>query len=38
MEPGDLDRVHGIDERIRVDDLLTAVKIARDVIERLCVA
>ena len=38
MEPGDLDRVHGIDERIAVDDLLRAVKIARDIIKRLCVA
>ncbi len=37
MERGDLGRVHGIDERISGDNLLTAIKITRDIIERLCV-
>ncbi|MCX7708008.1 MAG: M20/M25/M40 family metallo-hydrolase [Anaerolineae bacterium] len=38
MERGDLGRVHGIDERISGDNLLTAIKITRDIIEKLCVA
>lgn len=33
----DLGRVHGIDERISGDNLLTAIKITRDIIEKLCV-
>lgn len=37
MERGDLGRVHGIDERISGDNLLTAIKITRDIIEKLCV-
>ncbi len=38
MERSDLGRVHGIDERISGDNLLTAIKITRNIIEKLCVA
>ena len=38
MERADLARVHGIDERVSGDNLLTAIKITRDIIEKLCVA
>jgi acetylornithine deacetylase/succinyl-diaminopimelate desuccinylase-like protein len=38
MERSDLARVHGIDERISTENLLTGIKIARDIIERLCVS
>ncbi len=38
MERSDLARVHGIDERISVENLLTGIKIAVDIIERLCIA
>lgn len=37
MERSDLGRVHGIDERISGDNLLTAIKITREIIEKLCV-
>lgn len=37
MDRADLGRVHGIDERISGDNLLTAIKITRDIIEQLCV-
>lgn len=37
MDRSDLGRVHGIDERISGDNLLTAIKITRDIIEKLCV-
>jgi acetylornithine deacetylase/succinyl-diaminopimelate desuccinylase-like protein len=38
MDRADLGRVHGIDERISVDNLLNGIKIARAIIEILCVA
>lgn len=38
MQRADLGRVHGIDERISTEDLLTGIKVARDVIETLCVS
>jgi acetylornithine deacetylase/succinyl-diaminopimelate desuccinylase-like protein len=38
MERSDLARVHGIDERISAENLLTGIKIARDIIETLCIA
>jgi acetylornithine deacetylase/succinyl-diaminopimelate desuccinylase-like protein len=38
MERSDLARVHGIDERISAENLLTGIKMARDIIERLCAA
>jgi acetylornithine deacetylase/succinyl-diaminopimelate desuccinylase-like protein len=37
MERADLGRVHGIDERISGEDLLTGIKVVRDIIETLCV-
>ncbi|MBN1261310.1 MAG: M20/M25/M40 family metallo-hydrolase [Anaerolineae bacterium] len=37
LGPGDLKRVHGIDERISLDNLTLGIKIARDVIRTLCV-
>ncbi len=37
VERADLDRVHGIDERISTGNLLTGIRIARAIIERLCV-
>jgi acetylornithine deacetylase/succinyl-diaminopimelate desuccinylase-like protein len=37
MAPGDLARMHGIDERISIENLLLGVKIARDIIAELCV-
>jgi acetylornithine deacetylase/succinyl-diaminopimelate desuccinylase-like protein len=37
LERADLGRVHGIDERISGDNLLTGIKMARDIIEELCV-
>ena len=37
MERADLGRVHGIDERISGENLLTGIKVARDIIEMLCV-
>ncbi len=36
MERADLDRVHGIDERISIDNLMLGIKMARDVIAELC--
>jgi acetylornithine deacetylase/succinyl-diaminopimelate desuccinylase-like protein len=38
LEMGELNRVHGIDERISIENLVLGVKIACDVIEELCVA
>lgn len=37
LERADLGRVHGIDERISGENLLTAIKITRDIIETLSV-
>jgi carboxypeptidase PM20D1 len=37
IERADLGRVHGSDERISGENLLTGIKIARDIIETLCV-
>lgn len=37
IERADLGRVHGIDERISGENLLTGIKVARDIIEMLCV-
>ena len=37
LEQSDIDRVHGIDDRISVDNLVLGIKIARDVIRELCV-
>jgi acetylornithine deacetylase/succinyl-diaminopimelate desuccinylase-like protein len=36
MTSDDLARVHGIDERLAIDNLLNAIKIVRAVIEALC--
>jgi acetylornithine deacetylase/succinyl-diaminopimelate desuccinylase-like protein len=38
LEPADLDRVHGIDERISIDNLELGVRVACDVVRELCVA
>jgi acetylornithine deacetylase/succinyl-diaminopimelate desuccinylase-like protein len=38
LEPEELDRVHGIDERISIDNLELGVKIACDVLRDLCIA
>jgi len=38
MDRADLGRMHGIDERISGENLVTAIKITRDIIETLCVA
>ena len=38
LEPEELGRVHGIDERISIDNLELGVKIASDVLRDLCVA
>lgn len=38
LERADLGRVHGIDERISVENLILGVKMARDIIRDLCVA
>jgi acetylornithine deacetylase/succinyl-diaminopimelate desuccinylase-like protein len=37
MDRGDLTRVHGIDERISVENLILGIKMARDIIRDLCV-
>ena len=37
MDRGDLTRIHGIDERISVENLLLGIKMARDIIRDLCV-
>jgi len=37
MTREDIGRVHGIDERISVENLLLGVKMARDIIQELCV-
>ncbi len=36
LEKSDIGRVHGIDERISVDNLLLGIKITRDMIRELC--
>jgi len=33
----EIDRIHGVDERISVENLVLGVKIACDVIRELCV-
>jgi acetylornithine deacetylase/succinyl-diaminopimelate desuccinylase-like protein len=38
LEPGELDRVHGIDERISLDNLELGVRATCDVIRDLCIA
>jgi len=38
LELGELDRVHGIDERISIDNLALGVRIACDVVRDLCIA
>jgi acetylornithine deacetylase/succinyl-diaminopimelate desuccinylase-like protein len=38
LEPGELDRVHGIDERISIDNLELGVRITCDVVRDLCIA
>jgi len=38
LEPPELDRVHGIDERLSIDNLELGIKITRDVVRDLCVA
>jgi acetylornithine deacetylase/succinyl-diaminopimelate desuccinylase-like protein len=37
LEPGDLGRVHGIDERISIDNLVLGVEMTRSIIRELCV-
>ena len=36
LQRQDLGRMHGIDERISIDNLLLGIKMARDVIQELC--
>ncbi|PKN17024.1 MAG: hypothetical protein CVU71_17925 [Deltaproteobacteria bacterium HGW-Deltaproteobacteria-6] len=36
LERADISRVHGIDERISIDNLLLGIKMARDIIKTLC--
>jgi acetylornithine deacetylase/succinyl-diaminopimelate desuccinylase-like protein len=36
LDRSDLDRVHGIDERISIDNLMLGIKMARSVIAELC--
>jgi acetylornithine deacetylase/succinyl-diaminopimelate desuccinylase-like protein len=36
LERGDVNRVHGIDERISVDNLLSGISMTQDIIRRLC--
>lgn len=38
LEPEELDRVHGIDERISVDNLELGVRVACDILRDLCMA
>jgi acetylornithine deacetylase/succinyl-diaminopimelate desuccinylase-like protein len=38
LEPGELDRVHGTDERISIENLELGVRIAYDVVRDLCIA
>ncbi len=38
LEPPELDRVHGIDERLSIDNLELGIKITCDVVRDLCVA
>jgi acetylornithine deacetylase/succinyl-diaminopimelate desuccinylase-like protein len=38
LELSEMDRVHGIDERISIENLVQGVKIAYDIIRELCVA
>jgi acetylornithine deacetylase/succinyl-diaminopimelate desuccinylase-like protein len=37
LEREDMNRPHGIDERISIDNLLLGVKMARDILTELCV-
>ncbi len=37
LEPEDISRLHGIDERISFENLALGIKIARDIIRELCV-
>jgi acetylornithine deacetylase/succinyl-diaminopimelate desuccinylase-like protein len=36
LERADIGRVHGIDERISIDNLLFGIKMTKDVIKTLC--
>ena len=36
LERGDVNRVHGIDERISADNLLLGISMTQDIIQRLC--
>jgi acetylornithine deacetylase/succinyl-diaminopimelate desuccinylase-like protein len=36
LERDDVNRVHGIDERISVDNLLLGIRMTQDIIEKLC--
>ena len=38
LELSEMDRVHGIDERISIENLVQGVKIAYDIIRELCAA
>jgi carboxypeptidase PM20D1 len=38
MDRTDLGRVHGIDERISLENLVLGVRMARDIIRDLCIA
>ena len=37
LERTDLNRVHGIDERISIENLLLGIKMTRDILKTLCV-
>ncbi len=37
LEPEDISRAHGIDERISIENLVLGIKMARDIIRELCV-
>jgi acetylornithine deacetylase/succinyl-diaminopimelate desuccinylase-like protein len=36
LEKTDMGRVHGIDERISIDNLLLGIQMTRDILKRLC--
>jgi acetylornithine deacetylase/succinyl-diaminopimelate desuccinylase-like protein len=36
LERADIGRVHGIDERISIDNLLFGIKMTRDILKSLC--
>ena len=38
LEMSEMDRIHGVDERISIENLVLGVKIAHDVTQELCVA